>query len=104
MRRYQAEPPVIVLVKRRIYVDSTTSRLRCREIGFGSLGGVCSRLMESVLTFDKASIISSTPLSRSGRPGVRIESVRALTAQTMLRARAQDRVGRAGTRCCGSGA
>jgi hypothetical protein len=40
--------------------------------------------------------MGSTPLSRSGWPGVRIESVRALTAQTVMRARAQDRVGRAG--------
>lgn len=31
--------------------------------------------------------MGSTPLSRSGQPGVRIESVRALTAQTVLRAR-----------------
>ena len=51
----------------------------------------------------KASIMSSTPLSRSGRPGVRIESVRALTAQTMLRARAGSRRS-CRTRCCGSGA
>jgi hypothetical protein len=50
----------------------------------------------------KASIISSTPLSRSGRPGVRIESVRALTAQTVLRARAGSRRS-CRTRCCGSG-
>lgn len=33
----------------------------------------------------------STPLSRGGQPGVRIEYVRALTAQTMLRARAGSR-------------
>ena len=44
----------------------------------------------------KVSIMGLTPLSRSGRPGVRIESVRALTAQPVLRTRAQDRVGRAG--------
>jgi len=35
----------------------------------------------------KASIISLTPLSRSGRRGVRIESVRAVTAEPVLRAR-----------------
>jgi len=71
MRRYQAEPPVIVLAKRRICVDSTTSRLRCRKIGFGCPGGVCSRLMESVLTFDKSQhhkLDSAVPQRSARRP------------------------------------
>jgi hypothetical protein len=51
--------------------DSAATRLRCREIGFGFLAGACSRLMESVLTFDKSQhhkLDSAVPQRSARRP------------------------------------
>jgi hypothetical protein len=72
-----------------------TARLRCGETGFGFLGCACGRLMEFVPTFEISQRHVLDSAVRSGQPGVRIESVRALTAQTVLRARAGSR------RCAG---
>ena len=94
MRRCQTEPCVIIIGKRRIYVDSITGRLRCPEIGFGFLGGACSRLMESVLTFDKSQhhkLDFAVPQRSARRP----DRVRPRPDRPGRAADAQDRVGRA---------